>query len=289
MKGEKSFSLGSSIKNKVREYEREEGIVDKVVLINTSDINNWEFRDRNAFELGSIEELAKDIEKNGQVQPILITRQNDVFKSEDLEKKYVVIAGYRRWLACCSLNINVACILKESITLENALATLVSENKKESISDYSKGIFFTNVLKKTTISQNCLASDLGLKPTTLKNFLSFSRIDDRIWIDIKNPSLISSRTASYLASTCSKGDKHVNALLKYTDKIESGIGATSLSKLVEAEIKGIKKVALKKPNIVFKSDIASIEQNGKQLTIKHINLNDDLILKIKELVKMHND
>ena len=119
--------------------------------------------------------------------------------------------------------------------------------------------------------------------------MSFSRIDKKLWIDIKDPSQISSRTASYLASTCSKGEEYVNALLKYTDKIESGIGATSLSKLIDAEVKGKAQRVSKKQSIVFKSNFASIKQNGKQLTIKHVHLNEDLVFKIKELVEMHNE
>lgn len=285
---ENKFSLGSSIKSKVKEYEKEEGIIAKVISVRTSDISNWEFRDRNDFELGDIENLSKDIEKNGQVQPIVITLQNNIFKGNELDRKYIVIAGYRRWLACGLLGVGVECILKDCITLESALATLVSENKKESISDYSKGVFYNSILEKTTITQNQLADKLGLKPTTLKNFLSFSRINNNLWKVINNPSLISSRTAAYLASLCAKGDKYVNLLLVHADKIENGVGVTKLSKIIDKSINVKPNIKVKKQRIIFENKFSSIKQNGHELTIHHNNLNDDLILMIKELVEMHS-
>lgn len=284
---ERRFSLGNSIKDKVKQFEKEEGVFEKIVSIDTSKISNWEFRDRKDFEIGDIKELGEDIVNNGQVQPIIVTRSNQIFKPDNGENEYVVIAGYRRWLACKHEGIDVLAIIKDNLSMETGLSTLVSENKKESISDFSKGIFFKSIIDKTSITQSALASQLGLKTTTLKNFLSFSRIDNRFLKEIKDPSKISARTSAFIASVCSKGDECLEVLMKHANKVENGIGATQLENIVNLEL-AKKDVNIKtKENIVFSNDYAQIKHKGKQLVIKHENLNNDLINLIKELVEIH--
>ena len=284
---ERRFSLGNSIKDKVKQFEKEEGIFEKIVSIDTSKISNWEFRDRKDFEIGDIKELGEDIVNNGQVQPIIVTRSNQIFKPDNDENEYVVIAGYRRWLACKQKEIDVLAIIKDDFSIEAALSTLVSENKKENISDFSKGVFFKSIIDKTSITQSELANQLGLKTTTLKNFLSFSRIDNRLLEKIKDPSKISARTSAFIASLCSKGDEYVEVLMKHANKIENGIGATQLENIINLELSKKDVNTKSNENIIFSNDYAQIKHKGKQLVIKHENLNADLINLIKELVEMH--
>lgn len=71
-------------------------IVEKVLKVDPNDIGNWEYRDRQDFELGDISALSESIETKGQAQPIIIVEASDLFRSSDNSlAKYVVIAGYR--------------------------------------------------------------------------------------------------------------------------------------------------------------------------------------------------
>lgn len=135
----KSFDLSS----KIKESEDELGIKlnqQGIIKINPSMIANWEYRDRNETELGDIQHLSNSIKVNGQAQPIIVTHITNDFKAknENGNEKYVVIAGYRRWLACKNLNIDVECLIKD-ISISEAIGILLAENEKENVSDYSKG------------------------------------------------------------------------------------------------------------------------------------------------------
>ena len=105
--------------------------LEKVEKLDTQEIGNWEYRDRQSFELGDIAALAENIIMSGQAQPIIVVFSSETFIPVDNAKaKYVVIAGYRRWLACKQKNIKVDAIIR-TLSFEQAIACLVAENEKE--------------------------------------------------------------------------------------------------------------------------------------------------------------
>lgn len=272
------FSLKSETENKViaerlAAAKSAMGYACSVEIVETNQIDNWEYRDRKEFEIGNIEELAYSIKNNGQAQPIIITNQNDVFKAKsNKEAKYVVIAGYRRWLACKSINIKVEAIIKE-FSFNDAIACVVDENRKESVSDYSKGIFYSNLLNAEKITQADLAQKVGLTVSSLKNFISFSRIPSEIIDAIGDMSKVSSRTSIEIVSLANKGDIYYKALICIADKIRLGYGEKRIRQ--EAD-----KILNKKEGVVNKEKI--IKSNDKilaHISGSRINLGKELITK----------
>lgn len=207
-------------------------VSEKVIKISPEDIGNWEFRDRQDFELGDIEGLSESIESKGQAQPIIIVKSDDVFKTRDSsDKKYIVIAGYRRWLACKLKNIAVDAIIR-NLTFEQAIACLVSENEKEKVSDYSKGMFYNNLLKKERVTKKSLYEKLGLHRSVFDNYLSFAEVPEDVWKAVKCMSNVSARTSSTIKLICQKGEQEKKAIIAIADKIASGIGEKKIASLV---------------------------------------------------------
>lgn len=206
---------------------------EKVVKIHPDNISNWEFRDRQDFELGDINALAESIITKGQAQPIIIVEKNNLFKpaNDHTDVDYIVIAGYRRWLACKSRNINVDAIIRK-LSFEQAIACLVSENEKEKVSDYSKGIFYYNILKNERITKKELYERLGINRGVFDNFLSFAEVPQEVWDSVKDMSNVSSRTSATIKSICQKGEKEKMAIIAIAKKIASGIGEKKINALV---------------------------------------------------------
>jgi len=72
----------------------------KILNVDPSTCKRWKFADRIEADFFKIDELAEDILKNGQINPVLIRL------SEDENFKYeIIIAGSRRWKACLLANI----------------------------------------------------------------------------------------------------------------------------------------------------------------------------------------
>ena len=123
-------------------------IVEKVLKVDPNDIGNWEYRDRQDFELGDISALSESIETKGQAQPIIIVEASDLFRSSDNSlAKYVVIAGYRRWLACKSKNILIDAMLRR-LSFYQAISCCVSENEIDTFESE------LNKLKKLIYAKN---------------------------------------------------------------------------------------------------------------------------------------
>lgn len=271
------FDLSNSLKEKMEKYSKEEGILNNIVEIDTSKIDTWEYRDRKEFELGDIGQLAKSIEINGQIQPIVVTPQSLSIKAKsNKDAQYIVIAGYRRWLACKKNGKKVRCLIENDITVEQAISSLLAENEKESISDYSKGMFYYSVLKGEKITQSKLAEKIGMTPTSLKNYLSFSRVPDEVWNEVKNMSKVSSRTSAEIASISSLGKKHVDALIAIADKIALGYGEKRIKKLVNDYLKNKKSDKTTKTIKKFKiNGMECMKNSGNKILIDTSIINID--------------
>ncbi|HHM2299021.1 TPA: ParB/RepB/Spo0J family partition protein [Legionella anisa] len=256
--------------------------IEKVIKVNPADIGNWEFRDRQEFELGDIDALSESILSKGQAQPIIVVESNSLFKSSDDSMiKYIVIAGYRRWLACKSKNIPVDAIVR-NLNFEQAVACLISENEKEKVSDYSKGVFYYNLLKKERVTKKALYEKLGINRGVFDNYLSFSEVPKEVWSAVRDMSNVSARTSSTIKSICQKGEREKRAIITIADKIALGIGEKKINALVNKILSDDKcKANDNATRVAFTKNVfIDVKENSLVLTAKKIR-NED-IHKLKE-------
>ena len=262
---------------------------EKVEKIEPDEIANWEHRDRRDFELGNIEDLADSIELKGQAQPIILVKKSDLFKSTETNNcRYIVIAGYRRWLACRSRNILVDSIVR-NMTFEQAIACLVSENEKEVVSDYSKGLFYNNLLKKEGITKRALHERLGIKKGVFDNYISFSEVPSDIWEAVGDLSKVSARTSATIKLLSQKGSDYKTALISIAKKIADGIGEKKIVARVNLEIsKGSNNQEFKNATREAFSDSIYMEHKKDHIKLGLNNINDDnvclLKLKLSEML-----
>lgn len=257
---------------------------ENIFKIDPNDISNWEYRDRQEFELGNIEELADSIQNNGQAQPIVVVKTGEVFSSSESNiSKYIVIAGYRRWLACKSRNIFIDAIIRD-MTFEQAIGCLVSENEKEKVSDYSKGMFYSKLLKKEGITKKKLYEKFGINRCVFDNLISFSEVPEEIWVTVGDMSKVSSRTSATIKMLCRKGNDFKDALIAIASKISEGIGEKKIVALVNAELKKNNQNETKEnaTRVAF-SDFVFLEhkKNKIKLEFKNLDMNEIELLKTK--------
>jgi ParB family chromosome partitioning protein len=282
----------------VKKFEQTQADIDKksscekVLMMDPNEIGNWEYRDRQYFELGNIEDLADSIELKGQAQPIIIVKASSVFKTfEKTNCPYIVIAGYRRWLACKSRKLEIDAIVR-NMNMEQAIACLVSENEKEKVSDYSKGMFYFNLLQKEGITKKALFEKLGIKKGVFDNYISFAEVPNEIWEAVGDLSNVSARTSSTIKLLSQKGEAYKNALLSISSKIAEGIGEKKITSLVHKELskENYKKEALfKNATRVAFSDFVYMESKKNQIKLD-LNISKDKfeLLKIQISLLLEN-
>ena len=231
-----NYSLSEILCERMQNAEDELGFVERIIQLDCAEIDTWEFRDRKAFEIGNIDELAFSIKHKGQCQPVVVVRASDEFRPKtDPSAKYIVIAGFRRWMACKKFAIPIKAILKD-LTFNQAISVLVSENEKENVSDYSKGMFYHTLLRTEKITQEQLSDKLGISPATLSSYLAFSQVPTEIWTVVGDLSRVSAKTASTIRAIAKKGTIYIEVLVEIADKIAKGYGEKRIKEAVEEQL-----------------------------------------------------
>ena len=220
------FEENELLTKKINDLEYELKNNQDIISIDPKKCCNWRFADRNEFELGDIDGLAEDIKTNGQLQPAIIRKINN------LDFEYEVIGGERRWRACKLAGIDLKAILIDKDDLE-CMAIQTSENKKQSLSPYSVAKVYLKMIEELGISQNDLSKRLGIPKSSFGDLMAFNKIPQKIWDVVSDMTLVSPATAAFLSKTCALGAAHCEAVISVSSKIREGAGADTLRKLID--------------------------------------------------------
>ena len=203
----------------------------EVLELNPKDCRKWEFADRSEFEFNKIWELAEDIKRNGQIDPAIVR------PIDHQDFKYEVIAGARRWKACYDHDLPFFAVVSKLNDNQAAIAQ-IKENQKLTICDYSKGLCYSRLLDSKKLTQAELSNNIQISKAKLKDFLTFAKVDRKIWDAVGNMSKVSPRTSREILSISGKGKPYFNALIELSEEIRNGIGANSLKKAVDDIVLG---------------------------------------------------
>ncbi len=157
----------------------------------------WNYADRLEEEMGDLKSLEESIKNHGQQEPILVRPNNT--------SKYEIIFGNRRWRACKNLNIPIKAIIKHLSDQEAAIAQKEENENRQSISDYSKAMFYKKLLDNGVFTtEKHLADTMKIPKQTFNDLMSYTRIDESILKNILLPSKLGKKMAAKLASISKK-------------------------------------------------------------------------------------
>lgn len=230
---------------------------------------NWKYADRQNFEMGDLHELASNILENGQVQPIVVREVNG---------KYEVIAGERRWRACSLINKKVKAVIK-NLTDEDAFILQAAENIKQELSHYSQSISYYKILSEEKISQRTLAKKLGISKSSLSNLLSFALIPPALWDAVGDMKKVTIKTACFIKQLLDSDHNILTELIAIASEIQKGAGSSKIKKLLEKENKEISRNIYSSQNkILFKVD-------HNKIILPTTNLDSDSLIKLIDYLK----
>ena len=198
--------------------------------LDPKECRRWKYADRSSFEMGDLCLLAEDIKQNGQIEPVIVRPTK-----ETGEINYEVIAGSRRWQACLQYGLPLKAIV-HNLNDKEAMVAQIKENEKEAICDYSKGIFFSSLLKDAAISQKQLMDAAGISKTQFLRYLSFEKVPSSIWDAVKVMSKVSVRAAQTIYELSQKGNEYIDALMDCAEEIKKGAGSRRIEKMVHERL-----------------------------------------------------
>ena len=135
----------------------------KLKNIDINKIQANENQPRTVFNEEKIEELAASIKENGLIQPIVVRKVNGI---------YQIIAGERRYRACCSLNMKqVPCIIEDYDDKQTQTLAIIENIQREDLSPLEEAKAYQALIKEYGYSQTELADIVGKKQSTIANKL----------------------------------------------------------------------------------------------------------------------
>jgi ParB family chromosome partitioning protein len=227
-----NFSLSEAISERLQSVEEEMGAAERVLKLECDKIDIWEHRNQSEFASSRIEELGSNILTQGQFQPVIVVQTSTEFKPKnDIDAKYVLVTGHRRWLACKNNRMPVQALVKY-LNLEQAVNMIIYDSLNDSKSDYSKGLLCHALLKTGVVDEDKLSSKLRITRPTLQKLLAFNEFPEDLILAINDFSKVSANTAVAVLQFVKKGPEYKEAILAIGDKIAEGYGITRIKKLV---------------------------------------------------------
>ena len=144
----------------------------KLKNIDINKIQANENQPRTVFNEEKIEELAASIKENGLIQPIVVRKVNGI---------YQIIAGERRYRACCSLNMKqVPCIIEDYDDKQTQTLAIIENIQREDLSPLEEAKAYQALIKEYGYSQTELADIVGKKQSTIANKLRLLKLSDDV-------------------------------------------------------------------------------------------------------------
>ena len=154
-------------------YEKNEADL----ALNISDIKPNQHQPRSYFDDNSINELANSIKAQGLLMPILVKKDNSTNN-----KKFIIIAGERRWRACKSLKMKTinAIVIENTSEKSDALAAIIENVQRENLSVLEEAIAYDKLIKNYKMKHEDIAKSTGKSRSYITNLLRILSLNEGV-------------------------------------------------------------------------------------------------------------
>ena len=170
MSNEKLTRLGRGCNalfpNLGKNKKQESDIVDINLIVPNPD------QPRKEFEPKALKELAASIKEKGILQPILV---------EEVDEKYQIIAGERRYRAALLAGLTEVPIITGHFSKDEKLEIALIENiQRQDLTPIEEALAYETLMKSCKLSQDELAKKVGKNRSTIANSLRLLKLDDEM-------------------------------------------------------------------------------------------------------------
>ena len=208
-----------------------------LLLIPIEKIFRDESQPRKEFDKEKIEELAQSIEKNGLIQPLIVTKK-------DLDS-YQIVAGERRWRAAQITQLKLLPALLLPKDLDKDEISLIENIQREDLKVSEEANAYQRLIEKNKYTHETLSKIVGKSRSHITNLLRILDLDE-FFFNLLNTGKISMGHARALVG------KKPNDFDEHTlNQIASGkISVRDLEK-------NKRKRNMKEPNLIHEEKILS--------------------------------
>lgn len=162
-----------------------------LVYIETKKIKPNELQPRKRFDKESLQSLAKSIERNGIIQPLLLRK---------LKKGYEIIAGERRWRASMIAELKeVPAIILNADDMQRYEMALVENIQRVQLNPIEEAIAFKELIEKYEVTHEQMSDIVGKSRVYVTNSIRLLALEEEVKEMLEN-SEISTGHAKLLIS-----------------------------------------------------------------------------------------
>ena len=144
------------------------------------------FRDENQprkeFDKDKIEELAQSINKNGLIQPLIVTKKD--------AENYTLVAGERRWRASQIANLKILPALLLPTDLDKDEISLIENIQRENLKVTEEAQAYQRLIEKNSYTHDQLSKIVGKSRSHITNLLRILNLHE-YFSDLLNKGIIS--------------------------------------------------------------------------------------------------
>ncbi len=150
------------------EDEKEDSIKD----IRINEVEPNKDQPRKIFDDSKLNELAESIKKHGIVQPIIVKKENDIYR---------IIAGERRWRAAKVAGLKtVPAIIKDLDDREIVEVALIENLQREDLNPIEEAEAYEKLLKEFEMTQEEISEIVGKSRPAIANSLRLLSLQEAV-------------------------------------------------------------------------------------------------------------
>ena len=182
---------------------------------------------RKLFEKEALDELTVSIKERGVIQPLIVRR------SEELDEKYELIAGERRWQAAQSAGLNeVPVVIIDADNLKSLELAIIENVQRKDLNPIEEAESYKNLIENFGYDQERVSKFIGKSRSHISNSLRLLSLPEKL-IDMIKIGIISQGHAKILIGL-------ENALLLAEKIIKKKLSVRQTENLVRLLRKGTK-------------------------------------------------
>ena len=153
-----------------------------LLLIPIEKIFRDENQPRKEFDKEKIEELAQSISKNGIIQPLILTKNDN--------ESYTLVAGERRWRAAQIANLKILPSLLLPTDLDKDEISLIENIQRENLKVTEEAQAYQKLIDKNSYTHDQLSKIVGKSRSHITNLLRILNLHE-YFSDLLNKGIIS--------------------------------------------------------------------------------------------------
>ena len=215
--------LGKGLSSLMGNAAAEAGSNTDIVEVSLEKISPNPNQPRTVFDQSKIDDLAKSIEKDGLLQPIIV---------RPLDDGYQIVAGERRYHACKKIGLDT--IPVKIVTLDEARAqeiALVENLQRENINPIEEAWGYRRLMELGDYKQKDIAKAISKNPSTISNALRLLDLPDEVQELMFDGKLSAGHARAILSLPVEQEEKRIELAKKIVNEGLSVREAESMAKL----------------------------------------------------------